>query len=158
MIRRGTSVYRLSKSRFSHDLSGRGTEIGGGRWNSKGVAMLYTSESRALCTTEIAVHTPLGNVPTDYDLVTFEIPGTAIIKEVYYTDLPADWKSFPHANATQEMGNQFIAEGQYLVLKVPSAVVQGHYNYLINPYHQDFGKVKVSNIEPFEFDDGLFVK
>lgn len=158
MIRRGRSVYRLSKSRYSHDLSGRGAEIGGGRWNSKGVAMLYTSESRALCTTEIAVHTPLGNVPTDYDLVTIEIADIAAIKEVYHTDLPADWKSLPHANATQEIGDQFIAEGQYLVLKVPSAVVQGDNNYLINPYHQDFGKVRVINIEPFEFDERLFVR
>ena len=59
-------VYRLCKSIYKKDLSGKGAEIAGGRWNSKGYAILYTSESRSLCTAEIAVHTPLGNVPADY--------------------------------------------------------------------------------------------
>ena len=52
-------VFRLCKAKFANDLSGLGAEKSGGRWNSKGVAMVYSSESRALCTTEIAVHTPL---------------------------------------------------------------------------------------------------
>jgi len=52
------NVFRLSKSEFSNDLWGNGAEKSGGRWNSKGVAMLYTSASRALCTTEIAVNYP----------------------------------------------------------------------------------------------------
>ena len=55
-------VYRLSKSKYSADLSGKGAEKAGGRWNSKGVAMVYTSASRALCTAEVAVHVPLGIV------------------------------------------------------------------------------------------------
>ena len=67
-------VYRLAKSKFAKDLSGRGAEIAGGRWNSKGVRMVYASASRALCTTEIAVHTPLGNVPTDYQIISIIIP------------------------------------------------------------------------------------
>jgi len=49
-------TFRLCKSIYSHDLLGKGAEQCGGRWNSKGTPMLYTCESRALCTTEIAVH------------------------------------------------------------------------------------------------------
>ena len=62
-------VYRLSKAQFANDLSGKGAELAGGRLNSKGLPMLYTSSSRALCTAEIAVHTPLGIVPTDYVII-----------------------------------------------------------------------------------------
>ena len=57
-------VFRLCKSMFKDDLSGRGAEIAGGRWNNRGRPMLYTAENRALCTAEIAVHTPLGIVPS----------------------------------------------------------------------------------------------
>ena len=67
-------VYRLTKAKYSHDRSGKGAEKTGGRWNSKGIPVVYTSESRALCTSEIAVHTPLGILPHDYMLITIEIP------------------------------------------------------------------------------------
>nr|WP_255897437.1 RES family NAD+ phosphorylase [Rufibacter sediminis] len=81
-------AYRLSKGLYKNDLSGRGAEIAGGRWNSKGTALLYTCESRALCTTEIAVHTPLGIVPVDYWLITLEIPDELLLSEVLLSDLP----------------------------------------------------------------------
>ncbi|SFF87863.1 RES family NAD+ phosphorylase [Pontibacter chinhatensis] len=151
-------VYRLSRGLYRNDLSGRGAEIAGGRWNSKGTAILYTSESIALCTVEVAVHMPLGIVPKDYYLVRIEIPDSASIKELPETELPHDWKSFPHANSTQELGDDFVQEAAHLVLKVPSATVQGTYNYLLNPRHPDFHQVKVLDSVLFEFDKRLFVK
>ncbi|MFD2515574.1 RES family NAD+ phosphorylase [Pontibacter locisalis] len=151
-------VYRLSRKKFRNDLSGRGAEMAGGRWNSKGVAILYTSESIALSTVEIAVHMPLGIVPFDYYLVRIQIPDDASIKELRIADLPEGWSSFPHSNATQEIGDNFVLEEEVLVFKVPSATVQGNYNYLINPRHPDFNKVTVVDAIPFEFDKRLFVK
>ncbi|PRY11977.1 RES domain-containing protein [Pontibacter ummariensis] len=151
-------VYRLSKGRFAKDLSGKGAELAGGRWNSKGVAMLYTSESIALCTVEVAVHMPLGIVPSDYHLVRIQVPNNASLKEIKSTDLPEEWESFPHPNVTQALGDAFILASEFLVLKVPSAAVQGTYNFLLNPRHKDFSKVKVMGTEPFQFDRRLFVK
>lgn len=151
-------VYRLSRSKFKNDLSGKGAELAGGRWNSKGVPMLYTSESIALCTVEIAVHMPLGIVPLDYYLVRIELPDLEELPEVKPENLPEAWKSFPHANLTQEIGDNFILEENHLILKVPSATVQGNFNYLVNPRHPDFNKVKVLDAVPFEFDKRLFVK
>jgi len=151
-------VYRLSRGKYKNDLSGRGAELAGGRWNSKGTAMLYTSESIALCTVEIAVHMPLGIVPADYFLIQIELPKDAAIQELQHEALPADWKSFPHANSTQEIGDNFVLEGEYLVLKVPSATVQGTFNYLLNPRHPSFRDVTITYSTPFEFDKRLFVK
>lgn len=151
-------VFRLSKSEFANDLSGRGAEKAGGRWNSKGTAVVYTSESRALCTTEIAVHTPLGILPVDYVLIAIDIPTSVTVRELKANELPPDWKSLPHAHSTQEIGDAFVADNQSAVLKVPSAVVQGEYNYLINPHHKDIKKIKVKLIEPFDFDERLFIK
>lgn len=151
-------VYRLSRGKFKNDLSGRGAELAGGRWNSKGIAILYTSESIALCTVEIAVHMPLGIVPADYHLIQIEVPDDASIQELKLEDLPPNWKSFPHANSTQEMGDAFVLDSEYLLLKVPSATVQGTYNYLLNPRHKNFRDVGITQTTPFEFDKRLFVK
>ena len=150
-------VYRLSKSKYSADLSGKGAEKAGGRWNSKGVAMVYTSSSRALCTAEVAVHVPLGIVPADYELVTIEIPDDSVT-EADIKDLPHDWRSFPHPDSTQKLGDRFVHEGKFLVLKVPSVVVQGEHNFLINPRHEAAAKVRVVYTEPFLFDKRLFIK
>jgi RES domain-containing protein len=151
-------VYRLGKEMHKNDLSGKGAERSGARWNSKGHAVVYTSESRALCTTEIAVRTPLGNLPVDYFLTTIEIPSSVIILELSGADLPKDWKSIPHPNSTQTIGDKFIDDGKYAVMKVPSAVVQGDFNFLINPAHKLSGKIKITKTEPFEFDKRLFIK
>ena len=151
-------VFRLSKSVYANDLSGRGAEKAGGRWNSKGTAIIYTSESRALCTTEIAVHTPLGILPLDYVIIAIEIPKTVAVQELKDTELPEDWKSLPHSHSTQEIGDAFIAAEKFAVIKVPSAVVQGEFNYLLNPAHRDFKKIKVKLTEPFDFDERLFIK
>jgi RES domain-containing protein len=119
--------------------------------------MVYTSESRALCTTEIAVHTPLGNIPTDYQIISIEIPDE-LIGDVELSSLPSNWNSIPHSHLTQIIGDRFILDNVYLVLKVPSAVVKGDHNYLINPNHKDINKVKILEVEGFNFDKRLFVK
>lgn len=146
-------VYRLSKSIYSNDLSGKGAELVGGRWNSKGNALLYTSQSIALCVTEIAVHVPLGILPKDYQLIQIEIPETDFLE---IKRLPKDWQSFPHSNSTQLIGDKFLKDNKFLVLKVPSATVQGEFNYLVNPRHKNFNQIKIVKIENFNFDERLF--
>jgi len=150
-------VFRLSKAKFANDLSGKGAERSGGRWNSKGTALVYTSASRALCTTEIAVHTPLGNLPVDYQLISIEIPYEINIQELAAEVLPVDWKSIPPANGSRKAGDKFVSEGISAVLKVPSVVVQDEFNYLINPAHADSWKITIKSIEPFNFDERLFI-
>lgn len=149
-------VYRLSKQKYSDDLSGTGAELAGGRWNHKGTRILYTSDSRALCTAEIAVHTPIGLIPKDYVLISIEVPDDISILEVQLNELPENWRDFPCSGTTQEIGDKFIKEKDALVLKVPSVVVQGDFNYLINPSHQDFHRIKIINKELFNFDSRLF--
>jgi len=151
-------VFRLSKSAYKNDLSGRGAEIYGGRWNSKKTPMVYTSQSRALCVAEIAVHSPLGIIPKDYFLVTIEIPDDCKIKQINENELPAGWSSIPHIHQTQQIGDIFIKNAEYLVLKVPSAVVKGDWNFLINPVHKDISLIKIISVDEFNFDRRLFIK
>ena len=148
-------VYRLSKGQYANDLSGKGAELVGGRWNSRGNAMLYTSQSIALCVTEIAVHVPLGILPKDYQLIHIEIPDEDLLE---MKRLPKDWQTFPHSNSTQMIGDKFLKEQKFLVLKVPSATVQGEFNFLINTRHENFNPIKIVKIEDFNFDERLFRK
>jgi len=148
-------VYRLSKANYAKTLSGFGAEKWGGRWNSQGIPMVYTSQSRALCTAEIAVHTPMGIIPDDYVLITLIIPGHSLLTPPLVT-LPKDWKAIPPAQSTRRLGDQFIKDNKFLTMKVPSVIVQGEYNFLINPRHPRIKDVVVESIEPFEFDTRLF--
>jgi RES domain-containing protein len=149
-------VYRLCKSKYDRDLSGSGAAIAGGRWNSKGTALLYTSDSRSLCTAEVAVHTPLGILPQDFVLLEIFIPDSSIL-ELDNKSLTNDWKVFPLGINTQKLGDDFVKSNKFLALKVPSAAVQGDFNYLVNPNHEDFFKVKILSSVPYSFDDRLFV-
>jgi len=150
-------VYRLTKEKYKDQLSGIGAEKNGGRWNNKGRSIIYTAESRALCTTEIAVHTPLGILPMDYYLQSIEIPDLKML-EVSKSKLDPSWNNFPHEVSTKAVGDQFIEENKFLVIKVPSAVIQDEFNYLINPSHKSFAKVKLTKVERFQFDKRLFLK
>ena len=149
-------VFRLSKATYALDLSGKGAEKTGGRWNSKGIPMVYTSSSRALCTAEIAVHLPLGLVPGGYNLTTLEIPERLGFEEPDLNLLASGWKSFPYIRVTQQVGDTFIKNKKSLVMRVPSAVVQGDYNFLINPMHVGITEILVVKTELFIFDERLF--
>ena len=149
-------VFRLCNIKYSNDLSGIGAAKHGGRWNSKGNAMLYTSQSRALAVTELAVHIPLGIIPPKMKMVSIEIPDRIDFYEIKFSVLPAGWRKFPHIRATKIIGDAWLAENKYLVLKVPSAVVQSDFNFVINPEHKDFSLIKVLEIEDFRFDNRLF--
>ncbi len=149
-------VYRLANKKYANDLSGIGAELTGGRWNFKGTRVLYTADSRALCTAEIAVHTPMGLMPKDYYLVTIELPEIPKLYQINPQDLPVGWRKFPHAQETQKLGDDFILKMEALYLKVPSAVVPGDFNILINPHHVDFKQVQILEIEKFDFDERLF--
>jgi len=151
-------VFRLCRERYVNDLSGRGAEINGGRWNGRGTAALYTSSSRALCTIEIVVHIPAGIVPKDYYLVTIEIPDDAQVSIMSLKDLPGNWNNNPVSSSSQRIGNAFIAEQKALVMRVPSAIIKDEWNCIINPMHKDFKKVKIVATEPFSFDTRLFKK
>jgi len=151
-------VYRLSKQAYINDFSGYGAEKTGGRWNSKGIPVLYTAASRALTVVEIAVHVPLGIIPVDYYVAAIEIPDKASMHRIEITDLPVNWNRNPFIKSTQLIADNFIKSNKHLIVQVPSATVIGDYNYLINPRHPDFKNVTIKSIDAFEFDSRLFKK
>lgn len=145
-------VYRLSKGKYALDLSGMGASLYGYRWNSKGIKALYTASSRALAMAEVLVHLPANFLPENYKMLEIEIPDDIKIEEICFSKLDEGWNSFPHQQETKDLGDAFFRTGKACVLKVPSAVVKGDFNYIINPNHRDMEKIKVTEVTDFPFD------
>lgn len=149
-------VYRLSRRKYSEELSGKGAAIVGGRWNSRGTQIIYTAQSRALALAEVAVHLSLATLPDDFVMVEIDLPDEIEIAELDPQNLPKRWNVFPYNLQTQAFGDDFVRTSEKAVLRVPSAVVPGDFNYLINPKHPDFSKIKILQIEDFPLDNRLF--
>lgn len=149
-------VFRLSKRKYSGELSGKGAAKSGNRWNSKGPEIIYTAESRALAMAEVAVHLTLATLPSDYVMIEIDVPDKIAIKTLNTDSLNEDWNNHPPTTLTQKIGDDFINSMGSCLLEVPSAVVPGDSNYLINPYHPDFIKIKIDNISNFPFDKRIF--
>jgi RES domain-containing protein len=149
-------LYRLCKKAYINDLSGYGAEINGGRWNGKGTPALYTAASRALAVLEIAVHVPFGIIPINYYMISLEVADSSGLTKIEAPNLPDDWARNPFPRSTQYIGDDFLKANEHLMLQVPSAIVAGDFNYIINPKHPDFKSLKIIMTEPFEFDSRLF--
>jgi RES domain-containing protein len=146
-------LYRLTRCIYANDLSGAGARLYGGRWNSEGRAMIYLASSRSLAVLEALVHLPPTNIPDEYCMVTIDAPDDfAGIDEKL---LPQNWQDFPDLDILKQMGNVFLFEKRNLLLKVPSAIVNEEFNYLLNPAHTMIQKVKLKNVQPFSFDSRL---
>lgn len=149
-------VYRLSRKKYADTLSGKGAALFGNRWNSKGVEMVYTADSRALAMAEVAVHLSIGKLPKDYMMLEINIPDSCTSEILNSKKLSKGWNRNPPLAITQDLGDAFISEGKSVLMKVPSAVVPGDFNYIINPFHKDFKKIKIVNAVPFPFDERIF--
>lgn len=130
-----------------------GASLYGGRWNHKGTPAIYTGASRALCALEVLVNAD--ELADDYVSIAIEIPDDLAILSLSIGDLPAGWDSNPSVDATQDIGTQWAAALTTAVLRVPSAVIPREYNYILNPAHPDFQRIRFSHPEPFRFDRRL---
>lgn len=151
-------VFRLSREKYAYQLNGIGASKFGGRWNTKGTEIVYTAESRALAMAEVAVHLNLTWLPRDYMMVEVHIPDKIGIDTIKPGKLPDNWSEHPPNSRTQHLGDQFTNDKKDAVLKVPSAVVQGDFNYLIDPHHHSFKDISIIDAQPFPFDKRLIVK
>ncbi len=149
-------VFRLTRKKNLIELSGKGAATFGARWNFKGTEIIYTAQSRALAMAEVAVHLSISTLPSDFVMLTINIPEIIFVEILDTQRLQKDWNVFPHSFTTQVIGDQFIKENKNCILKVPSAVVKGDYNYLINPYHEDFKKIEIIDVTDFPFDKRIF--
>jgi RES domain-containing protein len=148
-------AYRLVHARHSHTaFSGEGASLAGGRWNSPGVRVVYTSSSIALAVLEVLAYrkarmplTPrhLYRVTLDEDHVTWLQPA----------QLPDDWLAYPHPTSTQALGDTWVKTGNTLALAVPSVLAPQEHNIVLNCSHPDFASLQIAGPEVFPFNPRL---
>ena len=142
-------VYRITLAVYALELVASGTP---GRWNSRHVKVIYTANSRALACLENVVHRNALGLTANFSVIQIEVPDTVKVLEITNADLKKDWQLFEKIGHTQAVGDKWIAGNESAILIVPSVIVPGEYNYLLNPNHPDFKKVKLIKSEPFVFD------
>ncbi len=147
-------VYRICNSLYKDDISGVGASVKGARWNSSGTSMLYTAEHISLCALEMLVNIILTEVKHNFHLLHITVPDNAAISSISIQKLKNTWRE--DKSYTNFIGNEFCKNKDSLILKVPSSVITEECNYLINPKHTDFKKIKILESKPFIFDKRLF--
>ena len=146
-------LYRFTNKNYGTDISGEGARLQGGRWNSKGFPVIYTSTTISLSLLELIIHsTSYEEIQSNF-LMKINIPDsfTAPLTDL---SLKPDWKDDP--DYSRYIGNSFLKSKKSLLMKVPSAIIPEEYNVLINPLHPDSRKIKILSASPFQFDNRLF--
>lgn len=147
-------VYRISNAAFSDDISGTGAKLYGARWNSKGIPALYTSQFISLAVLEMLVNTNFKDYAIALDLMYISFPDNQSIATIDSKNLKNNWKD--DFEYTRYIGDEFFKQKKSLILKIPSAVIHEEHNYLVNPLHDDFKKVKLVKTKSFWPDERLF--
>ncbi len=147
-------VWRLCKRRHAA-LDGEGARLAGSRWNSRGTAVVYASDSLSLAALELLVHCDPALLPDDLVAIAIEIPDGLARRRIEIAELPRSWRRHPAPESLARMGDLWAKEMPSAVLSVPSAVVPGERNVLLNPQHPDFGRIRVGRLERFALDARL---
>jgi len=152
-------TYRIGQTKYARDRIGSGIDA---RWNLRGQYVIYTGGSLALSCLEKLAHTPGASLYSgDFSVTVFEIPDGVEITEIGIAELVAtnsEWYKVLNYPITQKLGNQWLQNHATAVLKVPSAIIDMEYNYLFNPSHPDFDKIKITGVSKFTFDPRLKVQ
>lgn len=89
---------------------------------------------------ELLAHAEDDELPTDYEFLGLEVPDDSVLD---VGELPDGWDVSPHTPTTCEIGDRWIANAESVALRVPSVLVFGESNVMLNPMHPRFGEVKV---------------
>ncbi len=141
----------------AHDLSGKGAEMTGGRWNAKGLPVVYASFTQALACLETVVHLGAGGLPLNRYLVRIEVPDAvwAQAEPVDLTALAIGWDAAPPGKVSIDFGTVWLASRRSPLLIIPSAIVPDERNVLINPRHPASASVTAAKVRKWLYDPRL---
>ena len=145
------SVWRITTAAFGRSaFSGEGARLYGGRWNPKGVSLVYTAATQSLAMLEMLVQDqPLR---ARYVMIEARIPSAVTIDHVSINGLPSDWRDIGARGKLQAIGAEWARKRSAAVLAVPSAIVPAESNYLLNPLHPHFKRIKIGKPSTVETD------
>ena len=146
------SAWRIVRAaRVETAFTGEGSRLFGGRWNSRGTSVVNVSQHESLAALEVLVHTmPLSPIERHFS---FRLEWNDKLTEHFpVRNLPPDWNSEPPAAASMEIGDEWVRRGRSVALALPSLLSTSELNFLLNPNHPDFKKIKIGRPVEYRFD------
>ena len=148
--------WRICRRRYAAEAaSGEGARLYAGRWNSRGVRVVYASASLALAAVETFVNLEPNLRPYDLVSISGDIPDALEIGRVDLKALPPNWNK-TRDESLRRFGDDWVQAAQTVALLVPSGAIRGEWNVLLNPAHADFANIGFHEPEPFAFDVRMF--
>jgi len=144
----------VKRTRAATAFDGRAAERFGGRWNSPGRRVVYPSSTKSLALLEVLVHLDVGRTLPRLVAFTFQVQDE-FVDQLPAARLPRYWRTARGLLGTQRIGDEWLASGQALALAVPSAIVSEERNYLLNPAHPAFCRLRFGRPIPFLLDPRL---
>ena len=115
------TAWRIAKRKHARAaFTGGGARQFGGRWNSPGIALVYTAQSQSLAALEMLVHLYSSELLRSY--VLFEVGiDASLIEGVELSWLPRNWGDDPPPGKVRAIGDTWVAGGTSAVLRVPGS-------------------------------------
>jgi RES domain-containing protein len=152
-----TRVYRILRKRHAKTpFDGEGAYRYGGRWSSPGVRLAYASEHLSLAMIEYFVHLDRDDPPPDLVVATADVPDDVSRVNVSPGSLAATWRQTPAPVELAAIGDRFARRRRDAILVVPSALTPEESNWLLNPDHPDFARIRIHPPESFAYDSRFF--
>ena len=135
-------------------FSGEGAYRVGGRWNSPGVRVVYTSSSLALAVLEVLAYRKALRPLSPRHLYTVTLDEKQVTRP-REDELPDGWTAYPHQEGTQKLGDAWVAAGETLALAVPSVLAPPEENIMLNCTHPEFLNLDIAGPETFPINPRL---
>lgn len=148
----GWRIVRASRARTA--FTGEGPWRYGGRWNSPGARVVYISGYQSTAAFEVFVNRIPFTIEEHYKAFYLEWPDS-LTERFRHEKLPANWRIHPPPIEAREIGDRWVKERRSAVLALPSAVSPADTNFLLNPLHPDFKRIRIASPIDFEFDSRL---
>lgn len=117
---------------------------------------MYASQTLALAALENFVHTQSEGWNIALVAYQIEIPRSIKIARRETSELPSNWRDEPACEETKDLGTEWLRKTGAAVLRVPSIIIPTEYNFVLNPAHPHFQRIKILAQEPFVFDPRMW--
>lgn len=144
----------VKRTHASTAFDGKAAQRFGGRWNSPGWRAVYASATKSLAVLEVLAHVDVGRPLPRLVAFAFDVD-EALVETLAVARLPRNWRTARGAEATQRLGDEWLRSGRTVALAVPSVIVPEERNYVLNPVHPSFARMRFGRPVPFLLDPRL---
>jgi RES domain-containing protein len=149
--------WRIVKEKYAgRAFDGEGARRKGGRWTPKGFPVVYTAQTESLAALELFMQLGDEGREMKFACIRAEIPDGLKISEIDLKSLPLNWRESPAPETLKRFGADWLEKGESAVLKAPSSLTSSESNFILNPLHPDFKKIRIGKAEKYCYDPRMW--